>query len=36
MNEHNLSTDDQVNCLLELATDPSILGISFTGLSPWI
>lgn len=36
MNETDLSADDQVNCLIDLATDPSILGISFEGLTPWI
>lgn len=36
MNENNLSADDQVKCLIDLATDPAILGISFEGLTPWI
>lgn len=36
MCENDLSADDQVNCLIDLATDPSILGIAFEGLTAWI
>lgn len=36
MAENDLSTDEQVKCLINLATDPSILGITYYGLSPWI
>lgn len=31
-----LSADEQVQCLLDMATDPALLGISWTGMQPWI
>ena len=31
-----LSVDQQVDCLLDLATDPNILGRVFTGWEPWM
>lgn len=36
MSENDLSADDQVAGLISLATDPSILGISWWGLDPWV
>lgn len=36
MGENDLSADEQVNCLIDLATDPAILGIAFEGLASWI
>lgn len=34
--ENNLSVEEQVACLLELAQDRAILGMSYLGLQPWI
>ncbi|XP_055921547.1 DNA-dependent protein kinase catalytic subunit-like isoform X2 [Eupeodes corollae] len=31
-----LSVEDQVKCLIDQATDPAVLGISYVGFSPWI
>lgn len=35
-NEKDLSVEDQVDCLLDQATDPNILGRVWTGWKPWI
>lgn len=31
-----LTAEQQVQCLLDMATDPALLGISWTGMQPWI
>lgn len=31
-----LTVEEQVQCLLDMATDPALLGISWTGMQPWI
>lgn len=36
MNTLNLSADEQVDCLIDLATDPAILGITYAGYTPWV
>ncbi|XP_048062032.1 LOW QUALITY PROTEIN: DNA-dependent protein kinase catalytic subunit-like [Megalobrama amblycephala] len=35
-NEKDLSVEDQVDCLLDQATDPNILGRVWAGWEPWI
>ncbi|XP_059610251.1 DNA-dependent protein kinase catalytic subunit-like [Phlebotomus argentipes] len=32
----NLSVEDQVSCLIDLATDPAILGVCYMYFHPWI
>lgn len=32
----DLSADEQVDCLIDIATDPAILGITFSGYKPYI
>ena len=32
----NLTVEEQINCLNDMATDPYILGISFSGFESWI
>lgn len=34
--EDGLTAEEQVQCLLDMATDPALLGISWTGMQPWI
>jgi DNA-dependent protein kinase catalytic subunit len=36
VSDENLTVEDQVACLIDLATDPVILGITFAGWCPWI
>jgi len=31
-----LTADQQVDCLIDLATDPNILGRSWVGWEPWM
>lgn len=31
-----LSVEEQVQCLIDLATDPAVLGITFYGIFPWL
>jgi len=31
-----LTVDQQVDCLVDHATDPNILGRAFVGLEPWM
>ncbi|CAO1438484.1 unnamed protein product [Diamesa serratosioi] len=33
--EDGLSVEDQVTCLIEMATDPHILAVSYVGWDPW-
>lgn len=32
----NLSVEEQIKCLLDMATDSAILGIAWRGYEPWI
>lgn len=32
----NLSTEEQVTCLLDVAQDKAVLGITYGGMQPWI
>lgn len=32
----NLTVDQQVSCLIDIATDPAILGVCYDGFIPWI
>ncbi|KAG4070139.1 hypothetical protein HA402_013382 [Bradysia odoriphaga] len=34
--ETGLTVEQQVQCLIDMATDPALLGIQFTGFDPWI
>lgn len=34
--DEGLTAEEQVQCLLDMATDPALLGISWTGMQPWI
>lgn len=34
--EYGLNVEEQVNCLIDLATDQSVLGITYQGLTPWL
>ncbi|KAG4076213.1 hypothetical protein HA402_014762 [Bradysia odoriphaga] len=34
--ETGLTVEQQVQCLIDMATDPALLGITFTGFDPWI
>ena len=36
LDDDGLSVEAQVQCLIDLATDPALLGISATGFEPWI
>lgn len=33
---NGLSVEDQVECLIDIANDPAILGSSFQGGRPWV
>lgn len=35
MESSGLSVEQQVACLIDLATDTSILGITYAGFEPW-
>ncbi|XP_055377945.1 DNA-dependent protein kinase catalytic subunit-like [Condylostylus longicornis] len=34
--EKDLTVEDQVKCLIDMATDPAILGCSYVGWHPWL
>ncbi|KAG4073019.1 hypothetical protein HA402_009438 [Bradysia odoriphaga] len=34
--EAGLTVEQQVQCLIDMATDPALLGITFSGFNPWI
>lgn len=34
--ENDLTVEEQVHCLIDMATDPALLGILFYGFQPWI
>lgn len=36
LNDSKLSVDAQIKCLLDLAMDPVLLGVCYTGFAPWI
>lgn len=36
LGEKELSVEEQVDCLIDQATDPNILGRTFTGWEPWM
>lgn len=36
MPEDNLSVEDQCACLIDLATDPAVLGITYEGWNAWV
>lgn len=33
---NKLSVEEQVSCLIEMAQDKAMLGISYAGLQPWL
>lgn len=36
LGERELSVEEQVDCLIDQATDPNILGRTFVGWEPWM
>lgn len=36
LKDSKLAVDDQIKCLLDLAMDPVLLGVCYTGFAPWI
>ena len=34
--QHNLSAEDQADCLIDLATDPNVLGRAWRGWKSWL
>ncbi|GAB0097641.1 DNA-dependent protein kinase catalytic subunit [Sergentomyia squamirostris] len=36
LGDQNLTVEDQVSCLIDLATDPAILGVCYMHFMPWI
>lgn len=36
LSENGLTVEEQVQCLIDMATDPALLGIQFHGFQPWI
>lgn len=36
LKSRGLTADEQVKCLIDIARDPSVLGVSFYGYQPWL
>lgn len=36
LTDDGLTAEEQVQCLLDMATDPALLGMSWTGMQNWI
>lgn len=34
--ENGLTVEEQVQCLIDMAIDPALLGVQFHGFQPWI